>query len=67
MAFEVERFDPPTPTIGQIASLGPQEEGQASDQNVKNDIPANNAPVDDSKVIEDFQREAGSIRQRNDG
>ena len=63
LAFDLERFDTPTPTIGQLASLGPVE-GQSSNQNER---PTDNAPVDDAKVIEDFQREAGSIRRQDNG
>ena len=62
LAFNVERFEPPTPTIGQIASLGPHS-NESPTQQGKKDIP----PVNEKQFLKDFQQEAGSIKKRNDG
>ena len=58
LAFDVQRFDAPTPTIGQVASLGPQENSNAGKSEP---LP----PVNEEKFLKDFQQEAGSIKQQN--
>ena len=60
LAFDVERYDVAPPTIGQIASLGPQPQGSSSTNK-----PKTSTPINEEQFLKDFQQEAGSIKQQN--
>ena len=62
--FTIEKFEEPSRTIGDIVSLG-SGGGEKNEKTKKNQNPL--PKINEEAFLKDFEREAGSLRLKNNG